>query len=136
MLTERTSAGLDVHAPDRSRRRSGHGHRSAVETRLRPDSSAIKAWLAAPPAPVAVIYQARHFSTRDHEVEARLERVRDHHGRLLARSRNLLLKTARNTVPSQALAVTATVRGTTCRSCDEAAQTGQPRRWIAVNRTP
>lgn len=58
MFSERTSVGLDVHARSVAAAGLDTVTGQVWEHRLRPDSAAIKAWLAELPSPVAVTYEA------------------------------------------------------------------------------
>ena len=58
MFTERTSVGLDVHARSVAAAGLDTVTGQVWEHRLRPDSAAIKTWLADLPGPVAVAYEA------------------------------------------------------------------------------
>ena len=58
MFSERTSVGLDVHARSVAAAGLDTVTGQVWEHRLRPDSAAIKTWLADLPGPVAVAYEA------------------------------------------------------------------------------
>ena len=58
MFTERTSVGLDVHARSVAAAGLDTVTGQVWEHRLRPDPSAVRAWLAELPGPVAVTYEA------------------------------------------------------------------------------
>ena len=58
MFSERTSVGLDVHARSVAAAGLDTVTGQVWEHRLRPDSAAIKTWLAELPGPVAVAYEA------------------------------------------------------------------------------